>query len=430
MRYAQAITDLFALSARGMRSGLERMQAGLAQRELGPTQLQVPFIQVAGTNGKGSVSTMIAATLTAAGYRTGLFTSPHLHRFTERIRIDGQPISTREVARRSHELLAWARAPDAPEISFFELSTIMAVESFQAHACDVAVLEVGLGGRLDATTALPSMLSVITRIAFDHMQYLGNSLPEIAAEKAGIIRPAVPVIVGCRGAEVVRVIRQRAREQRAPMTLLDRDFRALPNAAGKLAFDVRGRKITAVKLGLLGEHQHDNAATAVAALLQLDEQGLVIPERALRKALRDVRWPARLERVAADGGAPALLFDAAHNPDGCAALARYLATERGRPRVLVFGVMADKDYPSMLQLLAAQVEHIVYVQPNIPRAATCEELQRCRPGLAARSAADALRKAKRVAGPGGLVVCAGSIFAVSELRARALHLPSDPLIRL
>ncbi|MEY4579085.1 MAG: hypothetical protein RL701_3788 [Pseudomonadota bacterium] len=403
------------------------MHAGLALRDWGPERLTVPFIQVAGTNGKGSVSSMLASALTAAGYRTGLFTSPHLHRFTERIRIDGQPLSTREATRRIADHLRWVHTKGAPEISFFELNTIMAVEAFHERKCDVAVLEVGLGGRLDATTALPAALSVITSISYDHTNVLGDSLQAIATEKAGIIRPGVPVIVGSRGAAVQRVIRARARELRAPLRLIERDFRALPERAGRVAFEVRGERIPSVKLGLLGEHQHDNAAIAVAALSALTDIGLPVPTAAIRRGLRDVRWPARLERVA---GEPTLLFDAAHNPDGCRMLARYLAKEHKRPRVLIFGVMLDKDYATMLQLLAAHVEHVVYVQPDLPRARDPADLAALVPGEIARDAGDALRRAKRKAGSAGLVICAGSIFAVAELRAKALHLPSDPLIRM
>jgi dihydrofolate synthase/folylpolyglutamate synthase len=427
VRYADALARLYALSARGMRPGIERMQAGLEQRGLTAERLRTPFIQVAGTNGKGSVSSMLEAGLRAAGYRTGLFTSPHLHRFTERVRIDGEPIATREAAVRIGELLRWAEAPGAPEVSFFELSTLLAVEAFLSHRCDVAVIEVGLGGRLDATTALPASLSVITRIALDHMQLLGDTLPEIAAEKAGIIRAGVPVIVGSRGTQVQRVIRAQARRLRAPMTLIGRDFRALPGPQQRVAFAVRGRRIAGVRLGLAGEHQHDNAAIAAAALCTLAQRGLPVSIAAVRRGLSDVHWPARLERIASQ---PELLFDAAHNPDGCAALARQLAREPRRPRVLIFGAMADKDYPAMLPLLAAEVEHIIYVVPALPRAASARDLQQVVPGIASSGAGDALQRAKRAAGPEGLVICAGSIFAVSELRARVLGLPSDPLIRM
>jgi dihydrofolate synthase/folylpolyglutamate synthase len=426
--YAEAITRLYALSARGMRVGIERMQAGLVHRGLGPEQLRIPFIQVAGTNGKGSVSSMLASALRAAGYKTGLFSSPHLHRFTERVRIDGEPISTREAARRISELLRWADAPGAPELSFFELSTLLAVESFRDHRCDVAVIEVGLGGRLDATTALPASLSVITHIALDHEQILGDTLEQIAREKAGIIRPGVPVIAGARGAAVQRVIRARARELGAKLWLIDRDFQARPaRKVGHVGFTVKERRIPPLQLGLLGEHQHDNAAVAVAALVALKDLGLPVPIAALRRGLAAARWPARLEL---HPGKPALLFDAAHNPDGCEALARYLERAKQRPRVLVFGAMVDKNYPRMLEILSQQVEHIIYVVPKIARAASHAQLQAAVPGAAARSAGQALSRARAAAGSGGLVVCAGSIFAVSELRAKALGLPSDPLIRM
>lgn len=426
MRYADAVQQLYGLSARGMRPGIERMQASLVSRGLTTARLP-PFIQVAGTNGKGSVSSMVEAGLREAGYHTGLFTSPHLHRVTERVRIDGEPIATREAARRITELLRWAKRKSSPEVSFFELGTLLAVEAFRDHGCDIAVLEVGLGGRLDATTALPANLSAITRIAFDHMNLLGHSLRAIAAEKAGIIRPGVPVIVGSRGAEVQRVIRQRARELQAPLHLIERDFKALPAPGGKVGFEVAGREIKPLRLGLLGAHQLDNAAVAAAVLCALGERGYPVSPAALRRGLSGVRWPARLERVA---GSPTLLFDAAHNPDGARALAAYLTNERRRPRVLVFGVMEDKDFPRMLKLLAAESEQRVYFEPAIARAARVDVLQRVAAGTAARSAADALAKARALAGPRGLVVCAGSIFAVSELRARALRLPSDPLIRM
>jgi dihydrofolate synthase / folylpolyglutamate synthase len=426
VRYEAAIERLFALQARGMRMGIERMRDGLRFRGL--TELAFPIVQVAGTNGKGSVSAMVASGLSAAGYRTGLFTSPHLHRFTERFRIDGQPLGTREVARRSQQLLAAFGGADAPEVSFFELSTLLAVEAFRDHRCQVAVIEVGLGGRLDATTALPAQLSVITRIALDHTQLLGDTLPKIAREKAGIIRRGVPVIVAAREPGVLRAIGAQARRMAAPMRVLDRDFRALPSARGqRVAFVAGAERLGPLRLALSGKHQHDNAAVAFATLLALREQGFRIPVPALRHALSKADWPARLERVP---GRPALLFDAAHNVDGCRALAEFLASRTSRPRVLIFGAMQDKDYPKMLALLAPHIDQAIYLQPRIERAAPPAELQRVLPGLAARDAADALRRAKRAAGSGGLVVVAGSIFLVAELRARVLHLPSDPLIRM
>jgi dihydrofolate synthase/folylpolyglutamate synthase len=432
MRYATAIAKLFALQARGMRPGIERMRAALEFRGIDPDRLPFLVIQVAGTNGKGSVSAMLELGLRRAGRRTGLFTSPHLHRFSERVRIDGQPLSTRETSRKIAELLRFSRSRGAPELSFFELTTLLAIEAFREHACDVVVLEVGLGGRLDSTTALGADLSVITRIALDHTQLLGGTLAKIAREKAGIIRRGVPVIVGVRSPAALRVILAQAQRMAAPVRLIDRDFsvrvvrsnarRGQTDSAPPVTITLPGRSLTALRLGLAGEHQRDNAALAAAALHELE-----LPSRALRAALQDTRWPARLETLP---GQPAVLLDAAHNPDGCAALATYLATRAERPRVLVFGVMADKDHALMLKLLAAEVETFVFCQPRLPRATPATELARARPGLIASSPAQGLRLARRAAGSGGLVIVAGSIFLVAELRARILRIASDPLIRL
>jgi dihydrofolate synthase/folylpolyglutamate synthase len=426
VRYEVAIQRLFALQARGMRMGIERMQDALRFRNI--AQPRFPLIQVAGTNGKGSVSVMIAAGLRAAGYRTGLFTSPHLHRFTERVCIDGRPLGTREAAHRIAELLELFDTAGAPDVSFFELSTLLAIEAFRDHGCDVAVLEVGLGGRLDATTALPASLSVITRIAHDHMHMLGKTLPKIAAEKAGIIRHGVRVIVGSRAPAAQRVIAAQARRMSAPLDLIERDFRCVPSRdRERVTFEAGAIRLRAVRLALAGEHQRDNAALAFTALLRLRDQGFRVPMRAVRHALTSVRWPARLETVP---GRPRVLLDAAHNPDGCRALASFLAHEERRPRVLIFGVLEDKDYPNMLRVLAPCFDHVIYVQPSIPRAMPASALQRVLPGVAARGVTEALRSARRAAGSGGLVVVAGSIFVVAELRARLLHVASDPFIRL
>jgi dihydrofolate synthase / folylpolyglutamate synthase len=248
---------------------------------------------------------------------------------------------------------------------------------------------------------------------------------------------------------VLRAIGAQARRQAAPMRIIERDFRAgvstrdfragvstraLPTRQSarpeRVLFSAGDQRLGPLRLALLGQHQHDNAAVAFAALLALREQGFRLPQRALRHALTKADWPARLERVP---GHPALLLDAAHNVDGCRALAEFLATRTRRaerPRVLIFGAMQDKDYPHMLQLLAPQIDQVIYLRPRIARALAPEELQRVLPGYAARDAADALRRAKRAAGSGGLVVVAGSIFLVAELRARILHVPSDPLIRM
>jgi dihydrofolate synthase/folylpolyglutamate synthase len=432
MRYADAIERLFALQSRGIRLGASRMHAGLALR--GHPERGQRFVHVAGTNGKGSVSAMVEACLARAGYRTGLYTSPHLHRYVERVRIAGRPISEGEATRRIRDLLACFDQPGRPETTFFELTTLLALEAFRDHRCDVVVLEVGLGGRLDATNAVTPEVSVITRIALDHTQILGDSLAQIAREKAGIAKRGVPLIVGTRERDALRVISRRARQVGAPLALIDRDFAALPHARAD-RFDVRvgTRVFSGLRTHLSGAHQRDNAACAVAALTALDARGIMVPERALRAGLAGVRWPGRLESVR---GRPSFLFDAAHNADGCAALARFLSERDARRahgrarRVLIFGVMADKQYGAMLRMLAPLCDRVFFSRPKLRRAASVAQLRKITRGVATRDIDDALARAKRAAGPAGEVVVAGSVFVVAEARARVLGLRSDPLIRM
>jgi dihydrofolate synthase / folylpolyglutamate synthase len=427
-RYAAALARLYALQSRGIRMGASRMRAGLSFR--GRPDRGQRFVLVGGTNGKGSVSAMIAACLSHAGYRTGLFTSPHMHRYAERVRIDGRPLSEREATLRIEDLLAAFGRRGAPDTTFFELTTLLAIEAFRDHQCDIAVLEVGLGGRLDATNAVAPLASVITRVALDHMHVLGDTVAEIAREKAGILKRGVPAVIGVRDTSALRPILARARRAGVPLSLIGRDFDAVTGRTAR-DFGVRvGRRVLAdLRIRLAGDHQRENAACAVAALSLLRGAGLATSDADVRAGLLRVRWPGRLERIA---GRPAFLFDAAHNADGCEALARHLERGAGRAarRVLVFGAMADKQYPQMLHRLAPLVDRIVYSPPNAPRAASHAQLRAVVPGAHARSAADAIARARRAAGHDGLVIVAGSIFLVAEARAHVLGLRSDPAIRM
>ena len=430
-RYAAALTRLYALQSLGIRMGASRMHAALAFR--GHPERGQRFVLVGGTNGKGSASAMIAACLTRAGHRTGLFTSPHLHRYVERVRIDGRPLGRGEAATRIDELLAAFARKGAPDTTFFELTTLLAIEAFRDHRCDIAVLEVGLGGRLDATNAVAPLVSVITRVALDHTHILGDTVAAIAHEKAGIVKRGVPAVIGARDPAALRVIVRRSRRVGAPVLLIDRDFEVLPQPSPRrFAVRVRGRVIDRLRTRLAGAHQYENAACAVAALDALRRTGLVIRDAHVREGLARVRWPGRLEHVS---GRPAFLFDAAHNADGCAALARHLQHD-ARPRsararrVLIFGAMADKQYPEMLRLLRPLVDRVFYCPPDVRRAASSAQLQRVTAGTPTRGTADALARARRAAGPRGEVIVAGSIFLVADARARVLGLRSDPLIRM
>ncbi len=422
--YKAQLARLYALQSRGVKLGLERMREACALR--GNPERDLKCIHVTGTNGKGSVSAMIESGLRAAGHKTGLFTSPHLHELGERIRVKGENLAQAETTKRLRELLDFFEAPGRPELSFFELTTLLAFEVFRDAGCDVVVLEIGLGGRLDSTNVAPSVLSVITRIALDHVGVLGDNVTAIAKEKAGILRPRVPLICGVREPAASRAITEHARKTQAPRFQIGHDFKMVESDKKALTVEVRGKRYT-VTPSLVGEHQQDNVASAVAALHVLNERGVSVNEAAIARGLAKVSWPARLERLS---GKPVTWLDAAHNPDGCAALAAHLKTIKERPRVLVFGAMQDKDAAGMLALLAPVTERRIYTQVEMPRAADAEALAKAHDGEAQTSIASALSRAKKLAGDKGAVIVAGSIFVVAEARAKLLKIRADPLIRM
>lgn len=428
MQYADALASLYALQGRGARLGLQRVKRALELR--GHPERGVPFIHVAGTNGKGSVARMLEAILRRAGYRTGLFTSPHLHRFTERVRIAGREIGPGEVVRRWQQLQPFLQTPGAPELTFFEVTTLMALESFRYHECDVVILEVGLGGRLDSTNAVPSELAVITRIARDHVHILGDSIAGIAKEKAGILHRGAAAVIGVGQEEARRAIRARASRLKVRAWWMPQDF-GWEDGSRATRFDVvvQGRRLRDLQLRLQGRYQRHNAACAVAAALRLQQDGWHVEEQAIRAGLKATRWPGRLERLRRH---PEIWLDAAHNQDGSEALAVHLQARRAtrRPIVVVFGTMSDKDSAGMLAALAKAADRFVFTRPPMPRATPPSELRRLQKGAMARNVAHALARATRIAGPDGVVAVAGSIYLVAEARAQLLGIRADPPIRM
>jgi dihydrofolate synthase/folylpolyglutamate synthase len=406
MTYEEARAWLYSLEPRGIRLELDRMREACARR--GHPERGMRVVHVAGTNGKGSTSAMIESGLRAAGLRTGLYTSPHLHSFGERIRISGEPIAEAEIAARATVLRAMLEEPGAPALTFFEVATLIALEAFRDARCEVAVLEVGLGGRFDATNVIAGKLAcVITPVALDHQAYLGETLAEIAAEMAGILEAGVPAVVSRHQPPEARVvIEARARELGCPVIVPGATEDALATACA-----------------LPGAHQRDNAALAAAALRALPARGIAIDDRAIERGIASANWPGRLERI--DG----VLLDAAHNPHGARALAAYLASlPRSGPRVLIFGAMADKDWREMLSALAPQIDRVIAVSPSMPRAERAEVIAAHASAEHAPSIREALERARSIAGAAGLVVVAGSIFVLAEARAALLGLPSEPPI--
>jgi dihydrofolate synthase/folylpolyglutamate synthase len=421
--YERALAELYALAGRGIVPGLERVRAAFAR--LGHPERAIPCVHVAGTNGKGSVSRMIA---TGVDARVGLFTSPHLHTFTERIDIGGSPITEDDV------LEAWAAVrpvaldPDGPQLTFFECATGMALWLFARRGVELAVLEAGLGGRLDATNLVDAPeLCVITRIGMDHERFLGDDLASIAREKAGILKPGRPAVIAPQRPEALAVLEQEAARVGAPLSRVGHEV-LLDVVSDSGTIVVRGGE-RRVELAprLAGAHQRDNAATAVAALWALEERGFAVD---VRRAVETVRWPGRLERI---DGAPPFLLDGAHNPDGCEALARHLEAVEERPRVLVFGAMADKRWPAMLAILGSLFDSFVFSAASLSRAERPETLAAEIPELNGEVAPDvdaAVARARELAGERGLVVVAGSLFLMAEVRARLLGVATDPPIAM
>ena len=374
-----AISWLFGLAQFGIKFGLHNIHAIVA--ELGHPERSFRSVHVAGTNGKGSVTAIVDAALIHAGLRTGRYTSPHLLDLAERFAVNGAPVDHDSMygavdhVRGAVERLRASGTLDVHP-TFFEVTTAVAFELFRRNHVDVAVCEVGLGGRLDATNVLSPMVSAITSISFDHEQYLGHTLREIASEKAGIIKPDTPVIVGPMPDEAAREIAARAADAGAPLRWAFDEVEvgpARPDANGQ-RFGLRtpARNYGDVHLALAGSHQITNAVIAVRVLEQLEAAGIAIGDAAISRALASVRWPGRLQHVSFTDGRDALL-DAAHNAAGADALARYLRA-LPEPRPLVFAAMRDKDVESMLRALTPATASIVMTRASNPRAADPADL--------------------------------------------------------
>jgi len=404
-----ALRWLFALEQFGIKFGLENIATIVAR--LGHPERAFRSVHIAGTNGKGSVTAMVDAALRAAGHRSARYTSPHLVDLSERFVIDGRPVAEQALAaaashvRGTVDALIADGGLTAPP-TFFEVTTAIGFELFRRAAVDVAVLEVGLGGRLDATNVVapPSLVATaITSIAFDHQRYLGTTLREIAIEKSGIIKPGVPVVVGPLDPDAAAAIDEVAASRGAAVIRTS-------------ASDCDGMAV-----GLAGAHQRSNAAVALRLLQHLDSHGIPVPARAIAAGLAHPDWPGRLEvRRLADGRE--LLLDAAHNPAGAASLASYLRAEGGDPRPLVFAAMQDKDVTGMFDALLPAVASLIVTRASNARSAEPESLaQQARasqPALPIAIAPDlgvALDAAWR-ASP--RIVVAGSIFLLGDVLKR------------
>lgn len=398
--------------------------------DLGNPQLFAPCVHIAGTNGKGSTAAMLESILRSVGFRTGLYTSPHLERINERIRIDGEDIADADFA------AVWAKTKASIERlmasgglaahpSFFECITAMAFLAFAEHRVDFAVYEVGLGGRLDATNIVRPEVAVITSIDFDHENFLGHSIEEIAREKAGIIKPGAWVVSSAERPEARAVIGRRCRELDARLLEVDDSWRIvrMDHVDGRyraLVSSSRSDSTLTIEPPLPGRFQIRNALTAATAARLLAERGFQISDEAIARGIATARWPGRLEQLSKR---PAVYLDGTHNPAGARELLNFWQENfAGRRIILVYGAMRDKAVDEIAGILFARADTVILTQPRQPRAVSASVLEELTGHLAARSLVvrnpfEALERALEIAAPDDAVFATGSLYLVGDLRA-------------
>jgi dihydrofolate synthase/folylpolyglutamate synthase len=415
-RLAQTLEWLYSLEARGEIYKLERMEQALER--IGNPHLRLQVVHIAGTKGKGSVAAMLDSCLRAAGYRTGLYTKPHLVHLTERTRISGAEMPAAQMLEYIERLRAiYERAGLA--LTFFEFTVALMFLYFAEAGLDVAVVETGLGGRLDSTNVVHPLLSVITPIGFDHVEYLGYTLRSIAAEKGGIIKPGVPVVIGAREEEARSTLTAIAAQRRSAVMLIDRDFTfASHSPAHRLDYRGLGTNMEAVELGVAGRFQHENAAIALAAIEALRGMGWTLGEAEIRSGLHDLYWPGRFDIVQ---HRPLVVLDCAHNELSIEALLGTIALELGsqvRPR-LVFGCLSDKNWARMAELLGPRIRDVTLTRVKPKRPLEPERLvEHFSPFVPTRVIREPLAAIEQVmaeAGEEDFVLVCGSVYLVGEI---------------
>lgn len=388
-------------------------------------QKKYPVIHIAGTKGKGSTAALISSSFVSAGYQVGLYTSPHLQNFTERIQINGQEISQADLVK----LVSFVKpfVAEVAQLTTFEVTTALAFLYFAQRKVDVAVVEVGLGGRLDATNVVDPLVSVITSLSMDHVSILGDTLPKIAFEKAGIIKPGRPVVLAPQPEEARQVIEAVAQERHSPLFEVGHDFlytagdHSLTGQSFKVwQSDLTSLAAVQLRTQLLGQHQVENGATAYAALQVAGRQGIAIDDQAIRDGFQSVQWPGRFELMRYD---PPVVVDSAHNRESALRLGQALQDYLpGRPVVLVFGVSEDKDIEGMLAELLPRVSQVITTQSVHPRAIDAEKLAELArqhgalPVKAVLPVEAALAEALALAGNDAVVLVTGSLFIVAAVR--------------
>jgi dihydrofolate synthase/folylpolyglutamate synthase len=423
--YEEALSWIHSIGRFGMNLGLARIEKLL--RELGNPHEKLKFLHIGGTNGKGSTASFAASILESSGYRVGLYTSPYLEQFTNRMSINGVDISRErlvELVNRVKPLVETIAAnPDYGQPTEFEVVTALALAYFAAESPDIVILEVGLGGRLDATNVVKPLVTAISTISLEHTQVLGNTVQDIALEKAGIIKEGSPVVTQAKD-EALSVLEEACRKKNVPLFSFGREFSARKvsgNLNGQL-FHYRGigHTLHNLRISLLGDYQIKNASLALAATELLIEKGFIIPEEAIRNGLAGARWPGRLEIVRRS---PLVVIDGAHNAEAFQGLRNALQnTFAYRRLILVLGILGDKALENILEIIVPLADALVITKPNNPRAAEPEDLKKiaCKmvngPVFVEENIPKAVNLAITMARSPDLVLVAGSLYVIGDAR--------------
>ncbi len=409
------LSALYRLRRFGIKLGLATISR--LMRGLGNPQDRFSTIHIAGTNGKGSIAAFLSSVLAHGGYKVGLYTSPHLVRFNERIQINGCPISDKDVARVAEAVQRVYTQGEPP--TFFECATAMALYHFASERVDWAILETGMGGRYDATNVVHPEVSIISNISMEHQEYLGNTLAKIAHEKAGIIKSNAGIVTGTRQKSALRVIEQVATEKEVPLYRLGKEIR-IRKDRGALTYLGISRCWPRVKIGLIGDHQVTNAALALGALELLLEKGFYLTDEAIYAGLAATRWPGRLEVFSRE---PFILLDGAHNPSAVKTLKKFLENSFPFRRLtMVVGILEDKAWKPMLRDLVAVADRMILTRPRYERAADPHELASfVRPLkqdlVVIPKLPDAISLALEETNTADAVCITGSLYTVGEAKA-------------
>ncbi|MBA4391522.1 MAG: bifunctional folylpolyglutamate synthase/dihydrofolate synthase [Syntrophus sp. (in: bacteria)] len=413
-KYEKTLKYLFGLEKFGMVFGLDNIRWLLNIIENPHNSFKT--VHIAGTNGKGSTATMLSHILKEGGFRVGKYTSPHLVSFTERITVNEEEITEKEVVELTEYIRNKAHEKDKKRFfTFFDFTTALAFEFFKRKKVDIAIIETGLGGRLDSTNVIEPLVSIITNVDYDHMEQLGSRIEQIASEKAGIIKKGIPLVTACEG-PAQKIVEGRARELQSQIYILGQDFSYVKTADRTLTYKGIQKNLPDVVVNLDGDHQLTNCALSLCAIEVLSSLGFFVPDDRICYALSHVKWPGRLEQVKEN---PLVFLDAAHNLHSIHALSQFMNTHfLDKKKILVFGAMKDKEYDKMLDEIVPAMNMVIFTKPNIERALSPHEIKSSvKDAVITGNTRDALERAKTMARKEDLILVTGSFYTIGEAKA-------------